>query len=274
LNDDTTDREGPLVRAALASAKLPTKVAFTARAVINGVWLGVLSDDHLRALDEAHYRRVAMYTAPDWNERGLFDWERDLVTEHVPAGARIAVLAAGGGREVLALRNIGYEAVGFESHPELAASARAFLAHRGFSDAAHHVPRDSFPRDAGDFAAVIVGWGAYSLIHGRDRRVQLLSQIRGHIDPGAPVLVSYFRRQDDYREARLTRRLANGLRKVTRRPGIELGDTLSPNLVHVFTDSEIIDEARAAGFDVKTSQVTKIDEVHVTQAAALLIARA
>ena len=53
------------------------------------------------------FGRTATYRDDAWNTQGLFDWERELVDAHFPKAARIAVLAAGGGREVLALRDLG-----------------------------------------------------------------------------------------------------------------------------------------------------------------------
>src|SRR5437588_587651 len=98
-----------LVRAALASAEVPRLLARGSRGLLNGVWLGVLSDDRLRALDERYYARSDLYRTSEWNERGLFWWEREAVSEHFPREGTIAVLACGGGREVLALREGGYD---------------------------------------------------------------------------------------------------------------------------------------------------------------------
>src|SRR5436309_2730404 len=121
----------PLVTAALASSKVPVVVAAALRTLLNGVWLGVLTDAELAALDESYYEQATMYRTASWNERGLFDWEQRLVLDHFPPGARIIVTACGGGREVLALLKMGFDVFGYESHPALAAFAGDFMAEHG-----------------------------------------------------------------------------------------------------------------------------------------------
>ena len=263
-----------IVSAALASAELPKKLAYGTRAVINGFWLGALSDEQLCALDERYYAREPIYRTSDWNEQGLFDWEEKLVHEHFPRDGTLVVLGSGGGREVLALRRDGYDAVGYESHPELAAFADEFLTAHGHPSRSHHVARDSFPDDTGECGGVIVGWAAYSLIHGRDRRVALLRSARAHLPRGGHVLVSFFEQRRGDREARVTRTLANGLRRLRGAGPVELGDTLRPNLIHVFNPAELTDEASAAGFDVVAHEITQELEASMQYAAAVLTAGA
>src|SRR5687768_14260267 len=102
-----------LLRAVLATTRLPELQAQAARGAINGFWLGVLSDARLRALDEAYYEGEWAYRTAEWNERGLFGWEQAVVDEHFAGLERIAVAGCGGGREVLALRARGFDAVGY-----------------------------------------------------------------------------------------------------------------------------------------------------------------
>src|SRR4051794_7965634 len=180
-----------------------------------------------------------MYRSADWNEKGLFAWERELIDEHFAGRERIVVAACGGGREVLALRGEGFDATGYEPHPGLAGYAGRFLAERGHPGRAHPSPRDTFPPEAGACDGGVVGWGAYSLVRGRDRRVALLQEARRRLPQGGPVLLSFFARENHSRELRYTMTLANRLQGLGRRQPIELGDTLAPNLVHVFTRSQL-----------------------------------
>ena len=119
---------------------------------------------------------------------------------------------------------------------------------------------------------MIVGWGAYSLMHGRDRRLGFLRTARAVLPPGAPVLISFFDRPADAREMRWTRTGANVLRRLRGRPLVELGDTLSPNLVHVFLRSEFEGEVREAGFEPATYEL--VDTVDDTTRYASAILRA
>src|SRR5688500_8570246 len=117
--DQTKDSRDRVVSLVLVSGNVPLRVARAGRAVMQRCWLGVLAGDRLRALDEAYYTDAGQYRTDEWNERGLFPWESKIVEEHFSRDGKLAVLACGGGREVLALRNDGYDAIGFESHPAL-----------------------------------------------------------------------------------------------------------------------------------------------------------
>ena len=239
-----------LVDLAFAGTKVPERLARGSRSIVSGVLLGLLNDAQLRALDERYYSETELYQTPAWNERGLFPWEQDLLQDHFDPGGRAVVLACGGGREVLALLRSGYDAVGFESHPALAAFGDAFLASKGYPDRIAHVARDSFPADVDACDGVVIGWGAYSLVHGRARRIALLQQTRRHLVGRAPVLLSFFERLRDHREARWTKAIADTVRRVRGAERIEMGDMLAPNLIHSFRDDEIALEAASAGFEV------------------------
>jgi hypothetical protein len=257
-----------LVRAALASARVPNLLAHGSSALLNGLWLGVLSDTSLQALDEAYYRRTSIYQTVGWNERGLFGWESRLVEEHFQGCERIAVPACGGGREVLALLESGRDAVGYESHPELAAFAGEFLSARGHPSRVRRSNRDEFPTDDACDGAV-VGWGAYSLIHGQARRARFLDGAVRALPAGAPLLLSFFDRDGDHRDLRWVRTIAGVLRRLRGAAPVELGDTLSPNLVHVFRREEVEHELTTAGFEVVSYGVVGQADERVRYAAAV-----
>jgi SAM-dependent methyltransferase len=245
-------------------------VARALRAVLNAFWLGVLSDDGLRALDEHYYARTDLYRRDDWNERGLFDWEERLVGEHFEGGSKIVVPAAGGGREVLALVEAGFDAVGYEPHPGLAAYGQEFLAIRGHQDRIRQGQRDEFPvLDAGSVDAVLVGWGAYSLIHGRDRRVAFLAGARHALSAGGPLLLSFFERPGSRRELEWTAAAANLIRRLLGRRLLEPGDTLAPNLVHIFSRDQLESELTAAGFELVAYELVQTIEDGTRYASAV-----
>ncbi len=236
-----------LVDTALRTMRLPAKLATGSRIVLNGLWLGVLSDAELAAIDQRYYEDAGQYRTAAWNERGLFEWEQRLVDEHFAQCERVVVLAAGGGREVLALLQQGFDVIGYESHPDLVGFAQDLLETRGHPGRLHPSARDAFPVDAGPCDGMVVGWGAYSLMQARHRRVALLSNASEHLSARGPVLLSFFERTVADREVRWTSRIANGLRRVRRAEAVELGDTFAPNFVHVFTRGELAAEVEAAG---------------------------
>jgi SAM-dependent methyltransferase len=243
------------------------------RAAINGLWLGLLSDASLRLLDERYYDDSVLYRTDKWNERGFFDWERDLVDEHFRNCERVPVLACGGGREVLALLNEGFDATGYEPHPALVTYARRFLAAHGHESRVHSAPRDEFPSAAGPADGVVVGWGGFSLIHGRARRIALLREARRRLPAGGPVLLSFFARPSDSRELNVTKSAATGLRRLRGNPPAELGDTLAPNLVHVFTRPRLAEEIRAADLELADYRVIARADELTTYASAVVRAR-
>lgn len=244
----------PLVSAVLASARGPALLSQAARAAINGLWLGALSDATLQAVDERYYRDEAAYRTSEWNERGLFDWERAAIERHFDGRPRVAVPACGGGREVLALLQAGFDATGYEPHEGLVAYAEGFLAAHGHPGRVRRSPRDAFPAGA-SCDGCVVGWGAYSLVHGRDRRIAFLTGARRELAPGGPLLLSFFERPAHGRELRCTAALASGLRRVLGRSPLEPGDTLAPNRVHVFTPALIAEEVAASGLELVEHRV-------------------
>src|SRR5205085_4597492 len=124
----------------------------------------------------------------------------------------IVVPAAGGGREVLALAEAGFDAIGYEPHPGLTEWGRDFLAARGHEGRVRQAERDEFPAlDAGGADGVLVGWGAYSLIHTRDQRVRFLAGARRALPAGGPLIVSFFERPGGSRELTWTTGAANAV---------------------------------------------------------------
>lgn len=236
--------------AALSAVHAPQLVARGVRVAFNGVWLGLASADDLRALDERYYAGSDMYRTPEWNEQGLFGWEKELVGRHFPAGGRVLVAACGGGREVLGLLEAGFDALGEEPHEALVRYADGFLSERGHPGRVRAAPRDGFSASDDRFDALVVGWGALSLVHGRAGRVAFLAGARERLVPGAPVLLSFFETAVDGRELRWTRRVAGVLRAARRTGSRELGDVLAPNLVHVLTRERLEEELALAGLEL------------------------
>jgi SAM-dependent methyltransferase len=259
----------PLVRAALASGRAPRALERALRGALAGLWLGVLSDDELRALDERYYDSEGVYRTAEWNERGLFGWERALVEAHFEPGGRVLVLGCGGGREVLALLEHGFEAIGYEPHRGLAAYADELLGARGYADRVHVAPRGELPPDAPAADALVIGWGAYSLVRGHAARVRLLASARERLRGGAPLLLSCFQATRHGRELRATRAIAAALRRARGRDALELGDTLGPNLVHVFTPAELAAEVAAAGLELADHRRVGEADPSVSYAAAV-----
>jgi SAM-dependent methyltransferase len=226
-----------------------------------GFWLGVLDRDALVRLDEELYRTrreplrdgggdTAAYTDAAWTRSGLFDWERESVERFFPEGGRVVVTGAGGGREVLALRGMGFDATGFEPNAALVEAGRAVLAEDGHEGRLDLLERDAFPPGQSGLDGVVVGWGSYHFIAGRERRAAFLRDVHAALRPGGVVLLSFFTRADGDPQAATITRVANAVRAVRRGERLELGDDLRPQFAHRFTVDEIRTELQACGFEV------------------------
>jgi hypothetical protein len=238
------------VRAYIFCSRLLDSFLAFVHASFVGFWLGMLRPADLRDLDTHYYRRQSMYREDAYNHRGLFPWERDALQRYFGACRRLAVTAAGGGREVLALARMGYQVDAFECNPALAEYANAMLAEAGYPAAVAACERDICPRIAGRPDGVIVGWGSFTLIPGRERRIRFLRDLRRAIHPGAPVLLSFFAVDRLRGRMIFARKLGNILRRVRAEEPIEDGDDLSPNYVHRFTRAEVAETLSAAGFQM------------------------
>jgi hypothetical protein len=250
------DRSARLIRRYAASNRARARFEDALRAVLDGLWLGMFDHESLALLDEAHYATLVergcgtpfSYSDETYNQRGLQPWETAAVTGAFPPGGRVVVTGAGGGREVLGLLELGFDAVGFEPHPGLVRAGGEILAAEGHGERLRPMGRDAFPSDAGELDALVVGWGSYMLIPGRSRRVAFLRDARRSMRPGSPVLMSFFVRSPELRDLHRLAAIAGVVRRLRRREPAEVGDALRPNYVHFFTRDEIAGELSEAGF--------------------------
>ncbi len=233
-----------------------TRIFGLGQAIATGCWLGVLSRKTLQEIDQYYYDRCQRYRDKDYrnfeyNRSGLNDWEA-TVLESFPSSGHFLISGVGGGREVLALRQMGYQVSAGECHPQLRASANALMAEESFATDIQLLDRDEVPKVQIPADAAIVGWGSYMLIEGRKNRVAMLRSFAASMKADAPILLSFFVRSSShgYRH-HVVRFIANIFRLLTRRTCAEVGDDLAPNFVHKFTEAEIKAEMNAAGFELE-----------------------
>jgi hypothetical protein len=221
-----------------------------AGALHEGFWLGCLRPDDLDAITAGHYGQSLEYASAEHNQRGLFDWERVVVEQYFQPGSRILVAAAGGGREVLALRRAGFQAEGFDCSPTLVQAADAIFNRLGEPRGVTLCPSGEVPSGPALYRGLVVGWSGYTHIPARQRRIAFLQQLRNRALPGTPVLVSFFPREGSSRSETLIYRIARISRVLfrKRKEQPELGDHLGWCFSHTFTREDIEAELQAAGF--------------------------
>ncbi|MDQ3721876.1 MAG: class I SAM-dependent methyltransferase [Actinomycetota bacterium] len=250
----STDR---LIRAHRATNRWRKRLWVALSACFDGTWLGLLDHPRLARLDEVYYTdgqdvlngRAFSYADPEYNLAGLYGWETAAIEAHFRPGSRVVVTGAGGGRELIALLQRGYDAVGYEPNPRLVSAGAALLRAREAENRLRACDRDAFPARTPRCDAVVVGWGSYTLIAGRARRIAFLRGARRALPAGAPILCSFLMRTDT-RYFRIVAGTARVVRLLRRAERPELGDTVNENYVHCFTREEIESELTAGGFRV------------------------
>jgi hypothetical protein len=246
----SVSRTSVLPRAYLRAERRLRSLLGVVKGTFDGVWLGVMPPAQLDALDDLVYRRRARYSHEEYNRTGLWTWEQRAVDRYFTRACRVVVTAAGGGREVMALLDQGFDAVGFECNPQLVAVGRRMLAAAGHGDRLRPCGRHRWPEQAGTCDAVVVGWGSYTHISGRQRRVQFLRDAGDHLTDGGVVLLSFWTVTGPTVYLRTVARVGTAIRRLARRPAVECGDTLSQSYVHFFTPAAVADELAAAGFEL------------------------
>lgn len=221
-----------------------------ASALHEGFWLGCLSPDDLNAVTASHYQQSREYSSAGHNQRGFFEWEVPVLDRYFPPRSRILVAAAGGGREVLALRRAGFQAEGFECSPTMQRASETLFDQLGEPRGVVLCAADEVPAGPPTYNGLIVGWTGYTHIPTRRRRVAFLHDLRQRALPGSPVLLSFFPRDiSSHHEtladwtARVSRFLLRGRKDPT-----EIGDHLGWCFSHTFTREEVEAELNAAGF--------------------------
>ncbi len=136
---------------------------------------------------------------------GLFAWESAVLdSPHFPRAGRVLLGGAGGGREIAALIERGYDVSAFEPsdlYAQALASAqrsrrstvvRASYSHLIDAVAGRPSPLETLVRTS-KFDAVILGWGSFSHVIDPAERESLLRATHS-LAPRAPVLLSYLPR--------------------------------------------------------------------------------
>ncbi len=216
---------------------------------------GALRFDDLQRHMDADWRHFGVQQSEQDVGAGLFQWEKDFYLPHLRAGDRLLVVGCGSGRDLLALRELGWEADGLEPVAACALLAQERLRKRGLSAEVlvGAVETVALPRR---YDVFVFSWFCYSYLPLRARRVAALRRVAERLAPGGRILVSYLGAATPPR--RLTWRLARLAARLTGagwRP--EYGDVFAArhdsraiHYEHRFLPGEIEAEAAAAGLAV------------------------
>jgi hypothetical protein len=243
-------RGSPLIRLYFRSQRLMQQLTLLQSSMFTGLWLGFLTRKQLHDIGEGYFRQERFYSTDEWNTRGLFDWEKQSVEAHFGDCKKLLVAGAGGGREVIALRRLGFDVDGFDSHPDLIRAANELLEREGMAPDIRQAPWDHCVHTDRKYDGVIIGWSAYMHIRGRDRRVGFLRELRDKVGAGAPMLLSFYVTSPNSRYFRWVARVGGPLARVLRRDPVLVGDCLLPFYAHFFTQERLEAELAAGGFQL------------------------
>ena len=219
-------------------------------AISAGFWLGVMGEKSLEYSDELYYNRTKYYTEDKYNESGLFEWEKVMISKHFTKVRSILLIAAGGGREVIALSKMGFEIDSYECNPSLIEFGNDLLEKNKINSRIRYLSRNSVPGEVRKYDAVIIGWGAYSLISGSKKRISFLSSLYPFLQEGSVLMVSFIYLGKRTTKEKIIKNVSDFLRffrGINRR---EIGDRLVPNFIHYFTEEEVRSELIRSEFRV------------------------
>jgi hypothetical protein len=219
-------------------------------AILSGFWLGVMSEKSLDFSDELYYQHSEKYTNEKYNHSGLFEWEKERIEKYFSNAKSILLIAAGGGREALALSRMGFEVDSYECNQNLIESGNKLLQKNKIDSKIKYLPRNSVPGEIMKYDGIIIGWGAYSLIRGSKRRLFFLERLYPFLHKETPLMISFLTSAEYGRQDKIIKYVSNFFRIFSNKDKTELGDRLVPDFTHFFTEEEIKSEVRQSNFKV------------------------
>jgi 2-polyprenyl-3-methyl-5-hydroxy-6-metoxy-1,4-benzoquinol methylase len=218
---------------------------------------GLLRRDELQSASVEQYRVFNLSAAEV--DAGLTPAEKDFYSRFVRQGDRVLLVGSGTGRDLMALRVLGYDVSGLEPEPALVEIAARHLTRRGLS-APMEIGLVHRAHLNGPYDCVIFSNGCYSLIQGTATRIAVLERIAQHLSPRGRVIVSYHPGRAQSAFGHFLSRMAARVARADWRP--EAGDTFArdvytPDLIryhHAFAPAEFAHECASAGLRVLSDE--------------------
>lgn len=218
-------------------------------ALSSGFWLGVMGKKSLDYSDEIYYNKTKSYFSDKYNESGFFKWEKPMIDKHFREAKTIMLIAAGGGREVLALSKMGFSLEAYECNPNLVSYGNSLLVKNKIGARINYLPRNTVP-DVRKYDGLIIGWGAYSHMEGRENRMSFLRSMKPFMHDTSRLMISFLYVTQRSGRDRIVTGVSNFFRTFSRKYRTESGDRLEPDFIHYFVEEEIKTELAGAGFDI------------------------
>lgn len=239
-----------VARSSHSSFRFLGRIYSFCNAALSGFWLGVMSEKSLEFSDNEYYSNAKYYTEEKYNMSGFFDWEKFMVEKHFSKTDRILLIAAGGGREVLAFSKMEFKVDSYECNTGLVAFGNDLLEKNNTGNRIKYLQRNSVPEEVKEYDGVIIGWGAYSLIPGKKKRVAFLTALHPFLGKGAPLMISFLWSEKRNKQDRIITWVSNFFRFFHSKEKTEQGDRLMPYFIHYFTEAEVRSELKVSKFTV------------------------
>ena len=221
---------------------------------------GLLRKDDFRTASRLLWRHYG--TLIEDVDGGLEVWERRLYDAVLKPSDRILLAGCGAGRDLLALREMGYEVTGLDPTPELVDQARRNLARLGVTA----IVREGFIETSDleePYDVVVLAGSCYSLLMTAAARIATLARLKAHLTPQGRLVIMYAGAVHRPPFAIHVTRIMSRMAGADWRP--EPGDAFSRDPVvhrllryeHLFTPGEVAQECAEAGLrvvrDVRTA---------------------
>jgi SAM-dependent methyltransferase len=220
---------------------------------------GLLRQDDLNTASRLYWPRYA--TSADDVDAGLEVWEHRLYSSLLRPSDRVLLAGCGAGRDLLALRELGYDVTGLDPMPELIDEAHKHLARRGLTSTIRQGFIETTDID-GTYDVVILGGCCYCYVPCSASRVATLARIKAHLSEEGRIVVTFAGLNARSRLAESMTRMVGCLTRGDWH--VERGDTFSrgylvPGLLryeHSFRPGEVARECTEAGFRVVQDEAT------------------
>jgi ubiquinone/menaquinone biosynthesis C-methylase UbiE len=191
----------------------------------------------------------------DLEEDGLQQWEKQILDRYHINSGRMLVLAAGWGREAIAIAQRGVRVVGIEVNAMAARAARGRAKTMGVPAWFLQADLRHLPTDRAWFDCVLLSKTMYSAIAGKSQRQSWLANLRRVLTPNGKVILSFLPERPPASHLRTARRrLTMMLASLPGgNPGYQLGDECaSGHFLHWFQhEAEIRSELVGAGVRIQ-----------------------
>lgn len=219
-------------------------------ALFSGFWLGVMGKKSLDFTDELYYNKSKSYSNDKYNESGLFKWEKSMIEKHFSGFETILLIAAGGGREALALSKMGFKVDSYECNPSLVEYGNSLLKKNNSDARIEILKRNLVPEEVIKYDGIIIGWGAYSHMEGTAVRQNFLNSLKPFMNNDSRLMISFLYVTNRNKKDKIVVGVSNFFREFSGQARSEPGDRLEPDFIHYFMEDEIRDELTSAGFTV------------------------